>query len=192
MLGRYEESLAAFERSAQLQPSFAAYANLGMTLFRLRRFEEAAESLRRAQALRPGEYTAFSNLARIYYWNGRRADARPLYERAIALGEGILAVNPHDVNAHLTLADCAAKLGRRTDALKHLDEAGDVRWNPHDLFFVALVHNQLGDAGTALTYLDQAVSGGLPTSELHAWIDLDNLRDQPKFQALVNKKTPRS
>ena len=191
MLGRYEESLAAFERSAQLQPSFAAYANLGMTLFRLRRFGDAAASLQRAQSLRPGEYTVFSNLARVYYWTGRRADARPLYEKAISLGEGILAVNPHDVSAHLTLADCAAKLGRRADALKHLDQAGDVGRNPHEVFFVALVYGQLGEIETALTYLEQAVSGGLPTSELHAWIDLDALRDQPRFQALINRKTPR-
>ena len=192
MLGRYEESLAAFRRSAQLQPSFSAYANLGMTLFRLRRFEDAAESLQRAQSMRPGEYTVFSNLARIYYWTGRRADARPLYEKAMSLGEGVLAVNPHDVSAHLTLADCAAKLGRRADALKHLDAAGDVRHNPHELFFVALVHTQLGDAETALTYLEQAVSGGLAASELQAWIDLDSLRNHPRFQALVNRQPPRS
>jgi serine/threonine-protein kinase len=191
MLGRYDESLAAFERSAQLQPTFAAYANMGMTLFRLRRFDDAAESLKRAQSMRPGEYAVFSNLARIYYWTGHRAEARPLYEKAISLGEVILAVNPHDVSAHLTLADCASKLGRREDALKHLDAAGDVRRNPHELFFVALVHSQLGDADAALGYLDQAIKGGLPTSELRAWIDLDHLRDDPRFQALVNRKTPR-
>jgi len=188
MLGQYQESLAAFERSAQLQPSFAAYANIGMTLFRLRKFDDAAASLQRARTMRPDEYTAFSNLARIYYWNGRKAEAVPLYEKAIALGEDILAVNPHDVNAHLTLADCAAKLGRRADALKHLDLAGDVRGNPHQLFFVALVHRQLGDIDTALTFLERAVAGGLPMSELHAWIDLDSLRDNPRFPALVNKK----
>ena len=191
MLGRYEESLAAFERSAQLQPSFAAYANAGMTLFRLRRFDAAAAALQHAQSLRPAEYTVFSNLARIYYWTGRRADASPLYERAIALGEAALAINPHDVNIHLTLADCAAKLGRRADALKHLDEAGDVRRNPHDTFFVALVYTQLGDPEAALTYLEQAVTGGLPMSELRAWIDLDGLRDQPRFRTLVNRTPPR-
>jgi serine/threonine-protein kinase len=188
MLGQYEESLAAFERSAQLQPSFAVYANIGMTLFRLRRFDDAAASLQRARTLRPAEYTAFSNLARIYYWNGRRAEAAPLYEKAIALGEDILAVNPRDVNAHLTLADCAAKLGRRADALRHLEQAGDVRDNPHRLFFVALVHRQLGDIETALTFLERAVAGGLPTSELRAWIDWDSLREDPRFQALVDKK----
>jgi eukaryotic-like serine/threonine-protein kinase len=191
MLGQYQESLAAFEHSAQLQPSFAAYANLGMTLFRLRRFDDAAESLKRAQSLRADEYAVVSNLARIYYWTGRRAEAQPLYEKAISLGEAILAVNPHDVSAHLTLADCASKLGRRHDALKHLDAAGDVRRNPHELFFVALVHSQLGDADTALNYLNQAIAGGLPTSELRAWIDLDHLRDDPRFRALVNRKTPR-
>jgi eukaryotic-like serine/threonine-protein kinase len=192
MLGRYDESLAAFQRSAELQPSFAAYANIGMTLFRLRRYEDAADSLRRAQALRPDEYTVFSNLARIYYWTGRHAEARPLYEKAITLGGAILAVNPSEVSAHLTLADCNAKLGRRADALKHLDAAGDVRRNPHELFFVALVQNQLGDVDRALTSLEQAVAGGLSVSELRAWIDLDNLRDHPRFSALINRTKPRN
>jgi eukaryotic-like serine/threonine-protein kinase len=192
MLGRYDESLAAFQRSAQLQPSFAAYANIGMTLFRLRRYEDAADSLRRAQAMRPDEYTVFSNLARIYYWTGHRAEARPLYEKAITLGDAILAVNPSEVSAHLTLADCNAKLGRRADALKHLDAAGDVRRNPHELFFVALVQNQLGDVDRALTSLEQAVAGGLSVSELRAWIDLDNLQDHPRFSALINRTKPRN
>jgi tetratricopeptide (TPR) repeat protein len=191
MLGRYDESLADFERSAQLQPSFSAYANLGMTLFRLRRFDEAAASLERARALRPDEYAILSNLARILYTTGRRQEAEPLYEKAIALGEGVLAVNPHDVSAHLTLADCSAKLGRSADALRHLAAAGDVSRNPHEQFFVALVHRQLGDVEQALTDLELAVSGGLPTSELVAWVELDALRTQPRFQALVRRKTPR-
>src|SRR5262249_44398502 len=96
-----------------------------------------------------------------------------------------------DVSAHLTLADCASKLGRRDDALKHLDAAGDVRRNPHELFFVALVHSQLGDADTALSYLDQAAAGGLPTSELRAWVDLHVLRDAPRVQAMANAKALR-
>jgi eukaryotic-like serine/threonine-protein kinase len=187
LIGRYDEALTAINRSAQLSPTFSAYTNLGMVLFRLRRFDDAAAALKRAQTLRPGEFRTFGNLARVYHWIGQRSAARDLYLRAVELGEQHLLVNPHDVDAHLLLADFAAKLGRRAEALKHLDAAEPITQNPHQVFFVAIVHNQLGDEDRALAYLNQAVARGLPLSELHAWIEFDNIRDDPRFQALVNR-----
>ena len=99
-----------------------------------------------------------------------------------------LGVNPRDVDAHILLADYHAKLGDRRDAFEELARAGDVSNNPHLLLFEAFVYNQLGDRARALEALERAGAGGLPVAELHAWVELDALRDEPRFRALLNQK----
>ena len=73
----------------------------------------------------------------------------------------------------------------QTEANAQLLAAGDVSSDPHKLLFVAIVHNHLGDRAAALDWLEKAARKRLPKAELLAWIELDNLRDDPRFQALV-------
>ena len=47
--------------------------------------------------------------------------------------------------------------------------------------------NELSMVGNAaLDWLAKAGKQGLPKAELRAWIELDNLRDDPRFQALLD------
>ena len=188
LLGRYLEAIDAFNRSIALAPTYSAYSNLGITLFRMRRFDAAIQAFEKAQALRPGEYRVIGSLARAYYWKGDRERARDLYHEALERARTDLGVNPRDVDAHILLADYHAKLGDRRDALEELARAGDVSNNPHLLLFEAFVYNQLGDRARALEALERAGAGGLPVAELHAWVELDALRDEPRFRALLNQK----
>jgi hypothetical protein len=57
------------------------------------------------------------------------------------------------------------------------------------MFFVALVHAELGDASTAIATLGKARANGLPLPELRAWPELDRLRQNPQFQALLSSRT---
>ena len=57
--------------------------------------------------------------------------------------------------------------------------------DPHKLLFGAIILNQLGDRAAALDWLEKAAGKRLPKAELLAWIELDNLRNDPRFQALV-------
>jgi hypothetical protein len=58
--------------------------------------------------------------------------------------------------------------------------------DPHKLLFGAIVHNHLGNRAAALDWLEKAARKGLPKAELLAWIEFDNLHNDPRFQALVN------
>ncbi len=186
--GRYPEAIDAFTRSIALAPTFSAYANIGITYFRMRRFDDAINAFERAQALRPGDYRGIGSLARAYYWKGDRARARELYVHASELARKDLDVNPRDVDTHVVLADYQAKLGNRDQAREELARAGDVSRNPHLLLFEAFVYVQLGDRATALRVLEQAAAGGLPAAELRAWVDLDGLRNEPRFRVLLDQK----
>jgi eukaryotic-like serine/threonine-protein kinase len=190
--GEYEQALTAFRRCAQLQPSAACSGNIGMTLFRLRRFEESVAAMREAVRLRPDDYRFLASLGRALYWNNRRTEALEIYQRALTLGIKDLRVNPSSVDVRLTLADCAAKLDRRSEALSYLESIDHAERNPHNLFFVAIVHNQLQDSDDALKHLELARTYGLPVSELNAWVELDNLRGDPRFKALTAGPKPHS
>jgi tetratricopeptide (TPR) repeat protein len=184
-MGRYQDAEAAYRRSLSLAPTFNAYQALGMTFYRIRRFDDAITVFEQARRL-SNNYRGPGSLGRVYYWQGRRAEARALFAIAIDELEQALRINPNDVNAHLLLAEFHAKLGNQTEATAQLLAAGDVSSDAHKLLFGAIVHNHLGDRARALDWLENAAKKGLPKAELRAWIELDNLRDDPRFQALLN------
>jgi tetratricopeptide (TPR) repeat protein len=146
---------------------------LGVIEYRMRRFDDAVVSLEKSRSMLE-DFRSVGNLARAYYWAGKRDRARELFARAVSFGERELAVNPRNDEVHVALADYQARLGRRKEALEHLSRAR--LENPHFMFFAALVHNQLGDVAEARRALDQARAAGLPPAEITGWIDLDSLR----------------
>jgi eukaryotic-like serine/threonine-protein kinase len=184
-MARYPDAEAAYRRSLALATTFNAYQALGMTYYRMRRFDDAITVLEQARRL-SDQYRGPGSLARVYYWQGRKAEARVLFGVAIEGLERALQVNPNDVSAHLLLAEFQAKLGHQTEATAQLLAAGDVSSDPHKLLFVAIIHNHLGDRAAALDWLEKAARKGLPKAELLAWIEFDNLRNDPRFQALLN------
>ncbi len=184
-MGRYEDAESAYRRSLALAPTFNAYQALGMTYYRMRRFDAAITVFEQARRL-SNNYRGPGSLGRVYYWQGRKAEARALLDVAIQGLEHALEVNPNDVGAHLLLAEFHAKLGHQIEANAQLLAAGDVSSDPHKLLFRAIVHNHLGDRAEALDCLEQAAKKGLPKAELRAWVEFDNLRTDPRFQAILN------
>src|SRR5207249_3014952 len=52
----------------------------------------------------------------------------------------------------------------------------------------AVVHNQFGEKDEALGWLEKARARGYSPAEIRASPELDNLRDEPRFQRLVLAK----
>jgi serine/threonine-protein kinase len=189
-LARYEDAIAALRKSIELRPSYAAYSNLGAIYTRLRRFESAIETLEQALKFPSRDHRIAGNLARAYYWApGRRDKSAPMYERAIQLGLERLRINPKDADTQVMLANYHAMLGRKKEALDYLRQALKAQPKSHEfLAIAALVHNQLGDRAAAIAFLDKAVAAGYLPAEAGAAIELDSLRDHPKYQAIMRSK----
>jgi serine/threonine protein kinase/tetratricopeptide (TPR) repeat protein len=184
-VGRYAEAIAACRTSAALVPSIQAFGNWGATLSRLRRFGEAADMFERGRRLGPEDYRIDGNLARAYYWSGRRAEATTLYRRAVDLATKTLSVNPQDVDTRISLAAFYAKLADRERAAEELRRLPSDLSDPHVLVFRAMVYMDLSNREAALSSLERAAGRGLARSELKDWIEFDPLTNDPRFAALT-------
>ena len=125
------------------------------------------------------------NLARAYYWSGRRTEAVALYHEAIEAcarrveRERTRRRGPHQPRGFY------AKLGDRTRALEQLARLPNDIADPHVLVFGAVAYMDLADRGAALTWLERAAAHGMTGSELRDWIELDPLKGEPRFAALI-------
>ena len=186
--GKDLEATVALEKSIAIRPSYQAYANLGACYFRLRKFDQAAVTTQEALKLNDSDYQAWGNLGDAYYYGGNKPPAAEAYKKAISMAEQRLKVNPRDTDVLSDLARYWAMLGDRTRALDYLDRSLIGKNDKELLFGATLVYNQLRETGPALEWLSKALAAGYSKSVVSKAPDLDNLHDNPRYQALMQDK----
>ena len=189
--GQYDQAVKVLERTIQLRPYLAPpYTNLGLAYLRARRYNDAVAPLERSfSAL--GNYQTAGNLARIYRLIGRGDEARQRYEFAIRDGEQRLQQNPRDHGVRLLVGRYYAMLGRKPEALRHLDLAllqhpGDA----HYLTIAATAHVVLGDRSRALSLMEEAARLGHTAAQFLAEPELDVLKSEPRYIAVMSANGP--
>jgi tetratricopeptide (TPR) repeat protein len=184
-VARYDDAIAACRKSASLVPSVPAYSNWGATLASMRRFDEAVEKLLEARRIGPEDYRIDGNLARAYYFAGKRDAASAMYRRAIELAEHALTINPRETDARISLAGYYAKIGDRARATTALNRLPLDLTDPHVLLFGAVVAADLDDRTGAVNWLERARRHGLSAGELQDWIELDALKGDPRLNPML-------
>ena len=108
--GRYGDSVAFYEKTSNIMPS-AIEPKLGLMLplMATDRWPEAGEAGRDILDRAPGNYTAASRLAYIYF-------AQAKYRQAEEVYKGLIEYYPADLDMILGLGWTYARLGRRTEA----------------------------------------------------------------------------
>ncbi len=163
------------------------------------------EALREAESLPDDLFgTAFSqHLSGKYYLIGfarkalqDEAAARAAFLKAKDLLEAQLKESPDAADIHIQLAKVLAYLGEKDAALAEarraselLPESKDAFGGPEIAAGVAEVHAILGDNGRAIEILDGLLSrpSAVTVQSLKVSPIWDSLRNDPGFQALLNK-----
>jgi predicted O-linked N-acetylglucosamine transferase (SPINDLY family) len=115
--GRYEEALAGYARTLEIEPEHAlAYKGCGVALQRLHRFHAALASYERALELAPDLAAAHSNRGSVLKELGRFEEALHSLNRALEL-------QPELADAHNNRGNLLTELGRHEEALDDYERA---------------------------------------------------------------------
>jgi tetratricopeptide (TPR) repeat protein len=189
LLGETAAAEAELVRALELSELPEARSNLGTLRFFAGRYAEAVEDFRRAANWRPRSAVIHGNLGDALRTAGRPpAEYLPAYAEAARLAERELASTASAPEMRSSLALYLAVLGRGDEALAQvarLEAAGGA--SAHDWLACAVAAELAGRRPHALALLRRALDQGLPPAEITAHPDLQRLRADPDFSALVPK-----
>ena len=192
---RYEAAEDEFEKAVALNPNlFDAWYYYGLACSSQGRVEKAAEHYARASEVNPEDFQVQMFLAMAYSTLGRRQDEMRVRLGALGTLERHLKLNPHDTRAIYFAAQNLYRIGEREKAIAMAEEAMEYGVNePVVLYNVACFYTGLGDTERAMELLEAAVAKGWGD---RAWMendsDLQPLRDNPRFKALLDRIGPAS
>jgi DNA-binding winged helix-turn-helix (wHTH) protein/TolB-like protein/tetratricopeptide (TPR) repeat protein len=181
--GRLEEALAETRRARELEPLSAVFnAFVGATLYSARRYDEAIEECRKAIELHPDFGVAHWYLGRAYLQKGRFPEALDALGKAVTLSGGSPLMKG-------TLGVGYAMAGDRAAAEASFRELEALRSGSYaSALDLAGLQARLGDADRAFHWLDQAAAErSFHLIYLNVWPELDPLRPDPRFRALVQR-----
>jgi eukaryotic-like serine/threonine-protein kinase len=187
-LNQYPESIAAYQKSIQLAPTWLAYCDLGNAFILLKQYPQAIQALEKGVELGPNQELAVGNLAYAYRYSGQKDKADATFEKAIALGYQELRVNPLDTEV---MGDLASYLAMRGDAARAMEVIQRAR--AIDKTDLELIHTQAtvealaNKPDDAIRTLREALSKGYPVKQIQGDPDLGDLAKRPEFQALIKQ-----
>jgi DNA-binding winged helix-turn-helix (wHTH) protein/TolB-like protein/Tfp pilus assembly protein PilF len=180
-MGRLDEALAETRRARDLEPLSAVFnAFVGGTLFFARRYDEAIEECRKTIDLHPDFGVAHWYLGRAYLQKGRLPEALAELQKAVTLSGGSPLMKG-------SLGVGYALAGDRAAAERTLDELAKLRAGSYaSALDLADIQVALGDRERAFQSLGQAADErAFHLIYLKVWPELDPLRSDPRFKALI-------
>jgi adenylate cyclase len=185
-LARADRSIAEGKRAVELDPlSLINNADFGWDYFNARRYDEAIAQLRQTLEIDPRFYLARYYLGEALQMKGQLTAAIAEYRAAVELNDDPLPL--------ALLGQAYARAGQRDEARKilvRLTEEAKSRYVSQYSF--ALVLLGLGDKEGAMDALERAYGNGEGGDVGIIRVDpfLDDLRGQPRFEALAEKILP--
>ena len=191
MAGQFEKAAPLYQQAIDIDPQADMYSNLGLMLYYLGRYDQAAGALRSALELVPNDHLTWSNLGDVLFVDGKTAAARESFLQASRLAEQTATVMPNDPGLLMDTAWIAAMLGNQNEALALIERALKAApEDPYGEFILALIRNRDNDAASALTALERAIEKGYSKTIIAAEPHLSTLRSHAQFKSIVKSDAP--
>lgn len=169
MGGDFEGSATAYRRSLDIEPSAAAYSNVGTASYFLRKFAEAAANYERATALARHDQVYWGNLAdALWQIPGRREEATGHYRRAIALAEREIKSQPGNAVLLAQLGYYYGRVGDAAESQRYLAGVETTVTDPYVFYYAAVAAADRGDVPASHRLAAEAVRLGYPAALLQA------------------------
>jgi tetratricopeptide (TPR) repeat protein len=149
-----------------MEPSRAAYSNLGTLYYYMGRFDDAVEMYSKAIELAPEDYRLWGGRGDSNWYRPEgRAAARADYTRAALMAEKSLAVNAADAEAWAQLGYYYGRLGEEDRAKRYVARALELGPDaPFVLYISALAAADRGDTAEATRLINLAIKNGYEKS----------------------------
>ena len=188
MTKKYEEAHKEFQRAIELDPKhFEAYYFYARACFQEGKLEEAVNLFEKACLANPEDYQTPVLLAQTYISLGRTLEGQAAKRRSLQIIERHLEFHPDDARALYLGSSGLIETGQKDRALEWTRRAQAV--DPDDpavLYNVACSYALLHMSEESIDCLEKAMAQG---EWYKAWAehdsDLDSLRNNPRFQALL-------
>ena len=186
----YQGAVREFETAIRLNPKlYEAHYLYARAHLQEGKLEEAVRQFGEAAKIRPEDYQALLLMTGPLRGLGRHDEVKSALRAGLQVVEKHLELNPDDARALYLGAAGLIQLGERVRAL---DWAGRARSaNESDslvLYNVACVYALGGMVDEAIECLEKAIQNGFGHRQ---WVehdsDLDNLRSDPRFEALKKR-----
>jgi serine/threonine-protein kinase len=186
-LGRFDEAFRVLQRARELDPlSVLLLAYTAQVHLFAKQYSLAEEQLAQALQANPNHALIFHNLGELHLAQGHYQDALVPLEKSVAVSR---QRNTHYL-AILGVAYARAQQKRAADKiLKELTE----RSHLVSAFDMAALNLATGDRDGALSWLERGYDvRDMWLAELKAWPWFDELREHPRFRAVMERmKFPR-
>ena len=149
--------------------------------------DKAARLFAQAVDIDPSNYEAYVFLATAYRKSGKPEEATKVERRAVTVAEKHLEMYPDDARALYLGAAALVTTGDTARGREWAERALEADPDePSVLYNVGCMYSLMGDKDRAIALVDEAVRKGFG---YRAWLeqdgDLDPLRDDPRFQAIL-------
>ena len=182
-LGRFDESIREMKKAQELEPlEPAPPTHVGWALYYARRFDESIEVLQGVVASDP-EFTLS------YMWLSMNFVAKEKWGEAIAAGRKFVELTAGAVIGLCMLGLAYGSAGMKDEALRILEQIEGLKKERYvGPIFRAIVWSGLGEKDKALEYLERSYAEkDSALALIKVWPIFDNLRSEPRFQALLKK-----
>jgi eukaryotic-like serine/threonine-protein kinase len=180
----YPEAEKVLRKSIALEPSYAAYANLGALYIQEQKYSDAASAVEKALQMNDKNYLVWGDLAIAYDNLKDKEKADKARDREIFLLEQAIRDTPRDPMVQANLGLLYAKKKVREKAIPRIQSALVLSPDdPNVLEAVGEAYEDLGDRAQALQYIEKSLQKGYSLGALKNALDLQGLLADPGFKA---------